>query len=60
FASREAGVIEGKCYDRAVSGRVQAFQVRVHDPARTEAIRMRLITHLNERKLLRVAGAESE
>ena len=60
FASRDEGIIEGKCYDRAVSGRVQSFQVRVHDPERTEVIRVRLIAHLHEKKLLRTPLAETE
>jgi hypothetical protein len=58
LASKEPGIIEGKVHDKAVSGRVQMFQVLVHDTTAKEAIRLRLIEHLRERKLLRLPAVE--
>lgn len=62
-ASKTSGTIEGKCHDpKAQRGRVQHFQVLVHDPSRTEDVLRALREHLAKQGLLRapaelVAGA---
>ena len=53
LASTSEGVIEGKCLDNAPKGQVQSFQIRVHDPDRTDLIRKRLIRHLDHEGQLR-------
>jgi len=55
-ASRQLGIIEGKCHHQADKGDVQAFQIRVHDPEATEAVRRRLVSHLAEAGLARLPG----
>jgi transcriptional regulator NrdR family protein len=53
-ASRNPGTIEGKCHDpKAERGRVQHFQVLVHDPERTEDVLRALREHLAKQGLLR-------
>ncbi len=59
LASKTAGLIEGKCYNDGAKGQLQMFQIRVHNVARTEAIRMRLVEHLGERRLLRIPEVEA-
>jgi transcriptional regulator NrdR family protein len=60
FASREPHIIEGKCYDHGRAGEVQMFQIRVHDKARKEAIRRRLMDHLRTASFLRAPAPEEE
>ena len=59
MASKDAGIIEGKCFNNAPKGQVQMFQIRVHDPSRTEAIRRRIVEHLGGRGQLRVGEEET-
>jgi nucleoside 2-deoxyribosyltransferase len=59
MASKDRGIIEGKCFHNAPKGQVQMFQIRVHDPARTEAIRRKIVEHVGGQGLLRIGGEES-
>ena len=52
---KTAGIFEGKCYDNAAAGKIQMFQIRVHDRSDTDDIRRQLLKHLGERGLLRVS-----
>jgi len=54
LASKNPGIIEGKCFTRGLKGRIQMFQIRVHDHERTEAIRRTLMDHLGSVNLLRM------
>lgn len=58
MASKSPGLIEGKCFHNAPKGQVQMFQIRVHDPARTEATRRKIVEHLGDQGLLRFGGEE--
>lgn len=53
-ASKDRGVLEGKLFHPAKHGQVQMFQIVVHDDARKDAIRVRLLDHLAAVALLRV------
>lgn len=56
-ASKTSGTIEGKCHDpKAQRGRMQHFQVLVHDPERTEDILRTLREHLAKQGMLRASG----
>jgi len=39
-ASKTAGVIEGRLFDKGRKGNVQFFQIRVHDSSKTEHVRL--------------------
>jgi len=52
LASKSPGIIEGRCYDNGPKGQIQQFQIRVHDPDRTEAIRLEVVRHLASAGLL--------
>lgn len=45
-ASKQAHIIEGKCYDNGKKGTLQTFQIRVANPAQRDAVLLALREHL--------------
>ena len=55
MVSKDRRILEGKCHVQASLGGFQCFQIRVHDPAKREAIFQTLLDRLQEIGML--AGA---